>query len=120
MPTDNALLLNFVNESVRPVADRLAGLLPLPDAILNACIGQGLCEVLGTTPEDLLAGPWTDEMYQAVPVDAIVGSDGGGRTLLTNHHVIGILRVLAAVKYLADSNPALGPLLGAVAVNPRA
>ena len=119
-PIDNPVLLNFVNESVRTVSDRLAGLLPLPDQIINSCVGQGLCKILGTTVEDLLDGPWTDEMYAAIPVRVITGSDSGGRVLLTNHHVIGILRSLAAVKYLADTNPALGPLLGAVAVNPRA
>ena len=121
MPIDNASLLAFVNESIRPVADRLAGLLPVPPAVLDACAGQGLAAALGTTDTELRRSqPWTDSDYAAIPVQTITGSDSGGRTLLTNHHVIGILRVLAAVKSLADDNPALGPLLGATAVNPRA
>lgn len=121
MAIDNAPLLAFVNESIRPVADRLAALLPLPDAVLDACLGQGLVELLGTNATDLLqAAPWTDENYEAIPLQSITGSDSGGRTLLTNHHVIGILRVLAVVKAMKSDNPALGPLVGAVAVNPRA
>ena len=121
MPIDNAPLLSFVNESVRPVADRLAALLPLPDAVLDACMGQGSASVLGTTDAELLkAEAWTDEDYEAIPVQVITGSDSGGRAPLTNHHVIGILRVLAVVRAMKAENPALGPLVGAVAVNPRA
>ena len=122
MPIDNAVLLSFCNESVRPVADRLGGLLPLPVAVLDAAVGKGLCEVLGTTPTDLTrAQSWTDADYTALGApQPITGSDSGGRTLLTNHDVIGVLRVLAAVKAMIDANPARGPLVGKVAVNPRA
>ncbi len=121
MPIDNALLLSFVNESVRTTADRLAGLIPVPVAVLDAAVGQGHPATLGTTAEELLrAEPWTDEDYAVIPVQVITGSDSGGRAALTNHHVIAILRVLVSVKYMIEMNAALGPLVGTVAVNPRA
>ena len=67
MPIDNAALLAFVNESIRPVADRLAGLLPLPTAVLDACAGQGLAAILGTTDAELRRSqPWADSDYAAM------------------------------------------------------
>lgn len=117
---DNALLLAFVNETIRPVGDRLAGLLPIPKAVLDALQGQGLAAVLGTSDAALRREQgWEQADYDAVPLQAIAGSDAGGRALLTNHHVIAVIRALAAVKNLDDDNPALRIVLGAVAVNPR-
>lgn len=118
---DNAALLAFVNETIRPVSDRLAGLLPLPTAVLDAVGGKSLAAVLGTTDAELnRAEPWADADYAAVALKAIAGSGNDARTTLTNHHVIGILRVMAALKQMAAANPTLGPLVAAVAVNPRA
>lgn len=121
MPIDNPLLLTFVNESVRTLADRVAGLVGVPGPILDAAVGQGLPAVLGTTAEELLRGtPWTDDDYAALGApQEIVGSGAGGRAPLTNFDVIAVLRVAAVLRYLIESNPALGPLLGKVAVNPR-
>lgn len=121
MPITNDVLLNFCNETVRTTADRLAGLLPVPVAVINAAVGQGIAALLGTTDAVLFrAEPWTNTEYAAVELQTITNSNSGGRTTLTNHHVIGILRALAAVKAMVDANPALGPLVAAVAVNPRA
>jgi len=116
----NEVLLRFVNETIRPVADKLAGLLLVPDQILNTVLGQGIPESLGTTAKALLSAvPWTDADYAVITPQEIVGSNSGGRVALTNHHVLGILRAVVALKGLAEANPSLGPLVGAVAVNPR-
>lgn len=121
MPIDNQTLLAFCNQTVRPAADRLAGLLPVPLAVLDAAVGQGLPAVLGTTASALLrAEPWTDADYAAIPQHEIVGSGSDGRAVLTNWDLIGILRVLSALKTMMAANEALGPLVGKVAVNPRA
>jgi hypothetical protein len=121
---DNPVLLRFCDETVRPVADRLAGLLPLLDAVADAATGQGLAAVLGTTDSALFRGadePWGPEDYGATGApQAVTGSDAGGRTLLTTYDVIAFLRVMAALKGMRAANPALGPLIGKLAVNPRA
>ncbi len=121
MAIDNPVLLSFVNESIRSVADRLSGLLPIPTAMIAAVEGKGLSAILGTTDEALLrAEPWTPDDYAKVELQAITGSDSGNRSPLTNHHVIGVIRVLANLEGMKAANPTLGPLLAAVAVNPRA
>lgn len=122
MPIDDPQLLAFVNESVRSTADLLAGLLPIPTAVLDAALGQGLPVVLGTTAADLLSPEaWDAAKYAALGApQEIAGSDSSGRTLLTNHDVIALLRVLVVLKQLMDANAQLGPLVRKIAVNPRA
>lgn len=121
MPIDNQPLLAFTNDTVRPLGDRLAGLLPLLTTVPDAVVGQGLAAVLGTTDAELFrASPWTADDYAAVTPQAITGSDSGGRVQLTTHDVIGLLRVVAALGAMAAANPSLGPLVGKIAVNPRA
>lgn len=121
MAITNANLLFFTNESIRTVADKLAGLLPLPEQILDAAVGRGFPTLLGTTNTALLQSTaWTDADYEAIPLATVTDSDSGGRVLLTNHDVIGVLRALVALKNMKAANPSLGPLLGRVAVNPRA
>lgn len=124
MAIDNPLLLKFCNETVRPVADRLAGLLPLLDSVRDAVVGQGHAAVLGTDDATLLRGPdhpWMEADYAAVGApQAIVGSDSDGRSLLTNHDIIAFVRVMAALRGMKTANPNLGPLMGKLAVNPRA
>lgn len=121
MTIDNPLLLAFVNDTVRNLGDRLAGLLPVPVAVLNAVAGQGHSATLGTTDDKLFqTATWTADDYTALGApQPIAGSDASGRTLLTNYDVIGIVRVMVALKAMADANPALGPLVAKVAVNPR-
>ena len=118
---DNAPLLKFVNESIRPTADLLAGLLTVPTAVLDAVVGQGLAEVLGTTDAELRrAEPWDATDYTAVgAAQGLTGSDSGARVALTNHDVIALLRVLVVVQAMIADNAALGPLVRKIAVNPR-
>ena len=118
---DHVPLLKFVNESVRPTADLLAGLLTVPTAVLDAVTGQGLAAPLGTTVADLLRPePWEPSDYTAVgAAQGITGSDSGARVALTNHDVIALLRVLVVVKAMIADNAALGPLVRKIAVNPR-
>ncbi len=121
MPIDNPVLLTFCNETIRPTADRLGGLLPLLTSITDAVRGQGLAAVLGTTDAELFrTTPWDVADYAAIPPQDITGSDGSNRTLLTNHDVIGLIRVIAALSAMRSANPSLGPLVGRIAVNPRA
>lgn len=118
---DSPVLLAFCNESVRPVADKLAGILSIPETVIAAVAGQELAEVLGTDKATLFrTEPWEDSNYEAIARFDIPGSNSGGRpTILTNHDVIGIIRVMVAVKGMIDLNDALRPLVGKVAVNPR-
>ncbi len=118
---DNPVLLKFCNETVRPTADLLAGLLTMPTAALDAVVGQGLAAALGTTDADLLRDtPWDAGDYTALgAAQGITGTDAGARTLLTNHDVIALLRVLVVVKQMIGANTDLGPLVRKIAVNPH-
>lgn len=121
MPIDNPVLLSFCNETVRPVSDKVAALLPLPDVIISAAIGKGFSAVLGTTDAKLTqTTAWTDADYAAIPQDSIVGSDSGSRTLLTNWDVIGFLRVMVALNGMIALHPTLPAEIAKIAVNPRA
>ncbi len=120
MPIDDAVLLNFVNETVRPLADRIAGITTLLDPIIGAVQGQGIGERLGTTSTLLTrAAEWTETEYGSFAPETITGTDSGGRQLLNAHHVAAVLRVAAFLKGEFDANPMLMQVLGAVAVNPR-
>ncbi len=118
---DNPQLLRFTNETVRPTADLLAGLLTVPPAVLDAVVGQGLAAALGTTDADLLrVEPWEPSDYTAIgAAQGITGTDAGARTLLTNHDVIALLRVLVVVRQMIAANDQLGPLVRKIAVNPH-
>lgn len=126
MPIDNAVLTRFCDESLRPAADRLAGLLQFPGAVADAAVGQALPGLLGTTAEDLTrAEPWAVEDFVAAVTATggeqdIVGSDAGGRTLLTTLDVLKLLRVIVWLRTAIAADPALSPLIYKFAVNPRA
>lgn len=117
---DHPDLLSFCNESIRTIFDNLATLVAFPDLAINTVIGKDLLTPLGAKASDLFrAEPWTNEDYAAIPVEDISGSGNGGRTTLTNHDVIAALRVMIVLKGMMAQNPALGPLIGKIAVNPR-
>jgi len=120
MPIDNAVLLRFCDETIRPMADRLGGLLPTLPPILAAVTGQGIAELLGTTDAELQrASAWEPADYGAVTADTIFDSDSGARTLLSNRDVIALLRVFVVLSGMVAANPQLLPLVGKIAVNPR-
>lgn len=121
MPIDNPVLLSFCNETIRPTADKLAVLLQLPTAILASAIGKELSKILGTTDEKLLQQTeWADADYAAITEDSIVNSDSGSRTLLTNHDVIKLLRVMVTLNNLIAIHKTLPAEVAKIAVNPRA
>lgn len=121
MAIDNLTLLSFTNESIRNISDLLAGILSLPDEIINVVIGKNFATVLGTTNNKLLqAEPWTNQDYMDLGApEEILNSDSGGRTILTNYDIIGILRVLIVLQQMINANPSLKPLVYKIAVNPR-
>lgn len=121
MAIDNPQLLKFVDETVRPLADLLAGILETPTAYADALVGQGHAATLGTDDATLLrAEAWVDADYAALGAPQVVtGSDSGARTLLTNYDVVGLSRVVVVLKNLIAANPSLGPLVRKMAVNPR-
>ena len=125
MPIDNAALLSFVNESVRPLADRTAGMFGVVDAFLDAAKGKGFAPVLGTDDATLFRStPWEFSDFAACLVDGapvpIVGSDSGGRTLLTNIDVLAMIRLAQWHKNAKATDPGIGPQVAKIAVNPRA
>ena len=125
MAIDNLVLLKFCDESVRNVADKGAGIFALVDAFVAAAKGKGIAELIGTTDEELFREtPWQLQDFAALLVNGapvpITGTDRDGRALLTNIDVAGIVRFVMFVKTAKDADPAIGVLLGKVAVNPRA
>jgi hypothetical protein len=117
---NNAVLTAFCDESVRNMGDLLAGLLDAPARVLDAAVGKGVPAILGTTAAALLRPEsWEAADYAAVELRDIAGSGSGGRTTLTNHDVIALLRVLVVLKHLMGQNAQLGPLVRKIAVNPR-
>lgn len=123
MPIDNPVLLRFCDESLRPFADLLAGIKESPRLLMDTVAGQGLAAVLGTTTEPLLRSsmtqPWQPADYAAVPDEVITGSDAGGRTTLTAHQVIALIRVAVFLREALEVDPQLGALIATFAVNPR-
>lgn len=125
MPIDNPVLTTFCNESIRPIADRLAGLIHLPKQVIATMKGKGLIEVLGTDEAALLRNgllqPWSNEDYMALGApQEITNSGDSSRPTLTNYDVIGLVRVLVTLQNMIDANPLLPSLVGKIAVNPRA
>jgi hypothetical protein len=124
MAIDNPVLLGFCNESLRPFADLLAGIRNLPADVMDAVAGKGLSAVLGTTDAALLrsstATPWTPDDYAAVAPHDVTGSDSAGRTLLTSHRVIALIRVAVFLREALEMDANLGALVATFAVNPRA
>lgn len=126
MAIENPVLLGFLNESLRPAADRLAGLLTFPKAVISTAVGKGLIPVLGSD-EATLTRPeeWTMTEYAAALTatsgeQSITGSDSGGRTLLSNLDALKMLRVIVWLNSAISADPALAPLIYKFAVNPRA
>ena len=125
MPIDDAALLKFVDESVRTLADKAAGVFGFVDAFLEAARGKGVAALLGTDDETLFRStPWEQSDFAACLVGgepvAITGSDDGGRTLLTNVDVLAMIRLAQWLKNAKAADPAIGPQVAKVAVNPRA
>lgn len=121
MPITNEPLLRYCNETVRPVADLLAGILDTPTRYLDALVGQGHAVTLGTDDATLLReAAWGVEEYTAVGAPEVITDSGsGGRVTLTNYDVIAFTRVMVVLKQMLQANPALGPLVRKIAVNPR-
>lgn len=114
-------LTSFCNETLRPLADLLAGVLNTPTTVLNAVAGKDLAAVLGTTDAEInRAESWGPEDYAKLGEPQVIAdSDSGGRTELTNYDVVAILRVIVVLKLMMGANPQLGPLVAKFAVNPR-
>ena len=118
---DDPVLLAFCNETLRPVGDRLAGLLPLPQAVIDTIAGKGLSAVLGTTDAKLFRSePWELADYGEIAPAVIAGADSAGRTAITNYDVIALVRVLVTLRLMSAANDQLGPLVAKWGVNPRA
>ena len=125
MPINDAALLKFVDESVRTLADKAAGVFGFVDAFLEAARGKGVASVLGTDDDTLFrATPWEVADFEACLVNGsplgITGSDDGGRTLLTNIDVLAMVRLAQWLKNAKAADPTIGPQVAKVAVNPRA
>lgn len=125
MAIDNPALLSFVNESVRPLADRAAGIFGVVAAFLDAAKGKGFATDLGTTDAELFRDtPWELQDFASLLVDGapvpITGTDSGGRTLLTNVDAVAIIRLAQWLQTAKEADPGIGPQVAKVAVNPRA
>jgi hypothetical protein len=120
MEIDNSVLLNFCNETIRPLADRLAILLPLLDTVPASVKGQDIPNILGTTSEELFrSSPWLENDYAKIEKQNILNSDSGGRVKLSNHDIINFIRIIASLSSMKQNNPSMSLLVGKIAVNPR-
>lgn len=122
MAIDNELLLNFCNETLRPAGDVLAGLVGVPDMVLNAWKGKGLSDIVGFDQAVIdQADPATLEQFGAVfaQIQDVTNSNSNGRTTLTTLDIFALLRVHRAIKKMIDDDPAFRPLIAKFAVNPR-
>jgi hypothetical protein len=122
-PIDNAALLAFVDESVRVLGDRAAGVFSFISQFLDAAKGKGFATLLGTTDEELFRDqPWELKDFASTFVtqpQPIVGSGNGGRTTLTNLDVIAMVRLAQWLQTSRNMDPTIGPQVAKVAVNPR-
>ena len=122
-PIDSEQLRAFVDESVRPLADRAAGVFAGIAQFLDAVRGKGLSGLLGTNDETLFRqSPWEQSDFVATFTGSpqpIVGSDSNGRALLTNVDVIALIRLAVWLDESRKANPNIGPQVAKAAVNPR-
>ncbi len=117
---DNSVALTFCNETLRPLADMLAGLIIVPAEIIATVKGKGLSTILGTDDITLLRQQaWTTDDYKAVSFGEVIGSDSGGRTLCSNIDMLAILRVAIALDEMINADSNLKPLIAKWAVNPK-
>jgi hypothetical protein len=118
-------LSQFARESLRPLADLMAGsqgLLATCRAIKQSAIGKQLHTALGTTAANLWrAAEWTDADYAAISgVDQVIdGTADAGQVPYTVRSLIQSLRVIAALNAMLEANPAIEVLFAAYATNPR-
>jgi hypothetical protein len=101
----NPQVVKTINEVVRPMADRLAGMLTQADAFYGAILSPtGWTEVLGPcgiTPE--LVGADLMPSLEDFP-DEVIG-DGAvsdGRPIATLRKFLALVRIVAQLKGLAD------------------
>jgi len=122
MPIDNALLLNFINESLRPAGDRLAGLTPVPKMINDKGRADLIAEILGSTTSKLYRSqPWelADFAEIAAISQPITGSDSGGRSVITSLDCVKLIRILAFHEAIIAADPEAAVTIAKFAVNPR-
>lgn len=113
---EDPILLTFCDDIIRIGANLFAKLFVAPRPVINAAVGRGIPERLGTTTQNLLrANPWTPEDYAQIPEVPVLGSDKDNRTLLTNHDIIKLLRGYIFLQNAMDANSEFGPLIYKIA-----
>ena len=115
----NSILVQFLNGRIRPMGDRLAGLLPLPNGFLKEFEAKGIGELLGI-PDKLLtqAEPLTLADYGSVsgePIDD--GRAGDGSVPLSPRDVLIFYRVVRFLGFMLDSDPMVTRIAMKIAVN---
>lgn len=120
MPLD-PVSTRFLNEQVRPLADRLAGLLPLPDAFVAMFDAKGIGTLLNIPPGLLTqAAPLVDADYATVSGDILDdGRAAEGITQLTARDVLAFFRIMRFLGAMLDSDPMVQQVAFKIAVNPR-
>lgn len=120
-PIDHPVLRSFCDDTLRPLGDLLAGLMPAIGTIIAAATGKGIPGLVGTDSAALFRpAEWLAADYAATGApQPVVGADAGGRNARTHHDVIALLRAVAALKAMVDANPSFPALIAGWAVNPR-
>lgn len=117
---EDPVLDQFVREVLRPLADRLAPMMPLLDRIPAVAVARGIPERLGTTKEVLMRPQeWSEADYpEFLGQDQEIQSAGYYASPATVYDVAAMMRLVAALGAMRRANPGIDVLLSRLAVNP--
>ena len=114
--------IKFFNEQLRPMADRLAGLLTAPSGFLDAFAAKGIGSLLGI-PDALLTqtAPLVPADYGSVSgVTLDDGRAGDGSVALSARDVLAFYRVIRFLGATLSADPFVTQISLKIAINPRA
>jgi hypothetical protein len=114
----NADTTRYVNEVIRPTADRVAGLMLLPKEVIDVFLAKDLAADLGFA-ESLVTREEPLELADYGAITPAIIQSGDDRTAISNIEVLAFLRIIRFLGAALDADPAAKQLVRKIAVNPR-
>ena len=110
--------IRYIDEVIRPIADRLAGLMVAPKEIIETFLAKDLALDLGF-PESFVTRAERLENADYSTITPVFVPNADNRTPITNIDVLVLLRVIRFFGASLDDDPDAKTLIRKVAVNPR-